>query len=99
MPVSNLEKGVCMTTKVITAAVAGAALLFSTGVASAAASSPRTGSASVATVKAPVSGVRAKRALKKKSSVAPVVIAVIAVAAAGGVAGGVVAATSGPASP
>lgn len=87
-----------MTTKVITAAVAGAALLFSTGVASAAASSPRTGSASVATVKAPVSGVRAKRALKKKSNIAPVVIAVIAVAAAGGVAGGVVAATSGPAS-
>ena len=88
-----------MTTKVITAAVAGAALLFSTGVASAAASSPRTGSASVATVKAPVSGVRAKRALKKKSNIAPVVIALVAVAAVGGVAGGVVAATSGPSSP
>ena len=99
MVVSNLEKGVCMTTKVITAAVAGAALLFSTGVASAAASSPRTGSASVATVKAPVSGVRAKRALKKKSNIAPVVIALIAVAAVGGVAGGIVAATNGPSSP
>lgn len=88
-----------MTTKVISAAVAAAALLFSTGVASAAASSPQAGSASVATVKAPVSGVRAKRALKKKSNLAPVVIAIIAVAGAGAVAGGVVAATSGPSSP
>ncbi|OQW72971.1 MAG: hypothetical protein BVN32_14425 [Proteobacteria bacterium ST_bin14] len=89
-----------MTTKVITAAVAGAALLFSTGVASAAASSPRTGSTSVATVKAPVSGVRAKRALKKKSNVAPLVIAAIVVAGAGAVAGTVVAVTNDtPASP
>ncbi len=87
-----------MTTKVISAAVAAAALLFSTGVASAAPASPQAGSASVATVKAPVSGVRAKRALKKKSNIAPALLIIGGLVVAGGVAGGVVAATSGPAS-
>ncbi len=88
-----------MATKAITATIAATALLFSTGAASAAASQPRNVAPSVDVTKAPVSGVRAKRVLKKKSSALPAIAVVGLVAAGVGTVAAAAVVVAGPSSP
>lgn len=88
-----------MAIKAICSAIAASALLFSAGAASAAAANPVVVGQSVSAVKAPLSGVRAKRLLKKKSSALPAIAVVAIVAASAGTVAGVAVAVSGPTSP
>ncbi len=98
--VTPLSEGKALNHKTITAVMASGALLLSAAGAAAADYRPANGDQTVAAAKAPVTGVRGKRAVKKGSNALPAfAIALIAVGVAGGVAGGIVAATSSPSSP